>query len=1361
MCHHISNPAPGCVEMCMHFHQDTFKMAKNFLAQLRRNYYVTPTSYLELISTFKNMLAVKRLEVSEAQKRYENGVDKIVTTENSVASMQKELEEMRPVLVKTTQETEDMMSIVQHETVDAQKIRKVVAAEEGVAQEKAKEAKSIKDECESELAEAMPILESAIAALNTLNKSDIAVVKNLKSPPENVRVVMEALCIMFGIKPARIQDPDNPGKKINDYWDNAKKQLLTRSQLLQDMINYDKDNIEEGIIKKIKPYMDDPRFQPEKVKTSSNAAYGMCCWIRAMFSYHRVAKVVAPKKEKLKKAEAALQVVMEGLSQKQAELASVEAKLKDLGDKLKEMQMKKAKLEKEMINCKNKIDRANKLISGLGGEKSRWSANAGDLKVKYTKLTGDVLLASGLVAYLGAFTSAFRKQTIANWTAFTAEKKIPCSGDFSLAHVLGDPVKIRAWNIAGLPVDSFSTENGIIVATSRRWPLMIDPQGQANKWIRKLEKTQGNDLKVIKLTNTDYQRTLENSIQFGIPVLLENVLEELDPALEPLLHKQIFKKGGVKCIRLGDSTIEYSDSFRFYITTKLANPHYMPEVSVKVTLINFMITSEGLQDQLLGIVVAKEKPELEEEKNNLIIQGAENKKKLKEIEDEILHVLSSAQGNILEDSHAIDVLTQAKVMSNEISEKQEIAEATEKKIDKARLGYVPVAKRSSMLFFVITDLAAIEPMYQYSLVWFLNIFLNSIAKSKTSVDLAKRIQSLNAFFTYSLYLNVCRSLFEKDKLLFSFLVCVKILQGEGDGTEVLPAELRFLLTGGTSTSEMPPNPCPDWLSERSWTELSRLSMLLDADSKDKGKKPLDLASGIKSWSSGWKRVYDSECPQTEPFPDAWDDVLSSFRKICVLRCLRPDKVLPAVNSFVVEKMETKFTEPPPFDLDSAFDDSNKLSPIIFVLSPGSDPMNIIMKFSERMEKKVYALSLGQGQGKIAEQYITTAEEEGSWVILQNCHLYPSWMPSLERICETQSENPAKVDQNFRLWLTSYPSSNFPVSILQNGVKITNEPPKGLRANLLGNYLADPISDDEFFNSCVQSSTWQKLLFGLCFFHACVQERRTFGAPGWNIKYGFNESDLRISVQQLNMFLNETVGKPVPYKALQYLIGECNYGGRVTDDWDRRCLLVMLRGFICDGILDDEYKLSQSGRYYAPPSDGYDAFVSYIKDLPPDTPTEVVGMNTNASIVKEQNETSLFSDSILLTLPASSAGGGLSPEEIVAAVALEIGNKLPALFDLEDARERYPVAYNESMNTVLCQELERFNLLVDLVRTSLVNVRKGIEGLIVMNSQLEGVFNSLLNNQIPKLWRQRSYPSLKPLASYVNDLLARLSFFQTW
>ena len=146
------------------------------------------------------------------------------------------------------------------------------------------------------------------------------------------------------------------------------------------------------------------------------------------------------------------------------------------------------------------------------------------------------------------------------------------------------------------------------------------------------------------------------------------------------------------------------------MTTLLSNPHYLPETSVKVTIINFMITSEGLQDQLLGIVVAKEKPELEEQKNQLILEGAENKRKLKEIEDKILHILTSSKGNILEDSAAIDILTVSKTISNEITAKQKVAEQTETRIDSAREVYVPVAVRSTVLFFVVSSLAVVEPL---------------------------------------------------------------------------------------------------------------------------------------------------------------------------------------------------------------------------------------------------------------------------------------------------------------------------------------------------------------------------------------------------------------------------------------------------------------------------------------------------------------------------------------------------------------------------------------------------------------------------------------------------------------------------
>ena len=202
---------------------------------------------------------------------------------------------------------------------------------------------------------------------------------------------------------------------------------------------------------------------------------------------------------------------------------------------------------------------------------------------------------------------------------------------------------------------------------------------------------------------------MENAIQFGLPVLLENVEEELDPSLEPLLLKQIFKQGDVNCIQLGESVIEFCSDFRFYIITAMRNPHYLPETAVKVTLLNFMITIDGLSDQLLGVVVAEERPELEEQRQELVIATAENKKRLKDIEDKILHVLSSSEGNILEDASAMQIFSEAKVVSNEIEDKQAVADKTQKEIEATRGEYVTCGLYNAKLFFCIADIGNIDP----------------------------------------------------------------------------------------------------------------------------------------------------------------------------------------------------------------------------------------------------------------------------------------------------------------------------------------------------------------------------------------------------------------------------------------------------------------------------------------------------------------------------------------------------------------------------------------------------------------------------------------------------------------------------
>ncbi|CAF1118206.1 unnamed protein product [Rotaria magnacalcarata] len=189
---------------------------------------------------------------------------------------------------------------------------------------------------------------------------------------------------------------------------------------------------------------------------------------------------------------------------------------------------------------------------------------------------------------------------------------------------------------------------------------------------------------------------------------------------------------------------------------------------------------------------------------------------------------------------------------------------------------------------------------------------------------------------------------------------------------------------------------------------------------------------------------------------------------------------------------------------------------------------------------------------------------------------------------------------------------------------------------------------------------------------------------------------------------------------------------------------------------------ESGTYYVPIDGPHQNYVDYIRTLPLNPLPEVYGFHSNADITKDQQETQTLFDSILLTLPKQTTGGeGRTPSVVMDELAADILSKLPADFDTEVIGKKYPVLYNESMNTVLRQEIIRYNRLTSEVRKTLADLRKAIKGLVLMSSELEEVFNAMFIGKVPNAWAAKSYPSLKPLGSYLNDLMARLKFLQNW
>ncbi|XP_022919154.2 dynein axonemal heavy chain 7 [Onthophagus taurus] len=1332
---------------CKHFHVIARTVSEEFYRVTSRKIYVTSNSYLELIKSFTALTNSKQKEIMKFKRRYVVGLEKLIFAAGQVSQMQVNLESLQPELKTLSAKAMAMTREIETETVTVEKASALVKKDEEAANIQAAAAQALKAECEAELALAIPVLEEAIGALNTLKPADITLVKAMKNPPEAVKVVLAAVCVMKEVKPDRINDPSGTGGKILDYWGPSKR-ILGDMNFLQALKDFDKDNIKVETMAIIrKTYLPHPLFKPNIVAKASSAAEGLCKWIIAMDMYDKVAKEVAPKKAKLDIAEREYSATMKILNEKKSMVEALEAKLAHLNELLTEAMNKQKELQDNVDLCAMKLYRATKLIGGLGGEKSRWTEAANNLQVLYDSLAGDILICCGMIAYLSAMTMQYRQSTIAEWRQYVKDVNIPCSAQFDFVSILGVDIKIQNWNIYGLPRDAFSIENGIIQDVSRRWSLLVDPQSQANLWIKKLEKA--NDLQISKFSDPNYMKIMQQCIQLGKPCLLENIQEDLEAPLDPVLYKSTFMQAGLTVIALGENVVPYNANFRLYLTSKLRNPHYLPEVFNKVTIINFVLTLTGLQDQLLGIVVTKERPDLQKQREELVIQSAQNKASLKMVEDTILKTLSESQGDILEDSSAIEVLDFSKALAVDILAKQKIAAETEKMIEGFRLAYTPIAEHSAVLYYCISDLPNVDPMYQYSLGWFINLYVSSIETANKSRDLQKRLFFLKEAFTYNLYSNICRSLFEKDKLMFSFILCTKIMMSQDQLNEI---EFGFLLTGGIQVENPYPNPSDGWLNDKSWNEICRVSDI---------KAFAGFKDSFKSQLKAWQNLYDMIEPQESPIPEPWDSKLTPFQKLIIIRLLRPDKITVSINKFIKNELGVKFTIPPPFDIAKSFDDASCLCPLIFILSAGTDPMAALVKFAEvkGYQEMFQSISLGQGQGPIAQAMIEQAQAEGGWVCLQNCHLAVSWMGSLEKLWEAMDAT--NTDDNFRLWLTSYPSPQFPISMLQFGVKMTNEPPTGLQQNLLRSYLNEPVKNPDFYVGCPgREAMFCRLLYATAFFHAVIQERRTFGPLGWNIPYGFNESDFDISVQQLQMFINEYPDNA--YEAVSYLTGECNYGGRVTDDWDRRLIVTILDDFINARVVNDmNYSFSSAGTCYVlPRKNEYAHYIEHINGLPSFHPPEVFGLHNNAGITRDLQVSNLLLDS-MIKVEGEGSGGGGETDSLLIQLTGDILEKLPDIFDMDAAHAKYPVVYQESMNTVLVQEMERFNKLLIVIRKSLQDIQKAIKGLITMSNDLEVLQNSLLLGRIPAIWAKVSYPSLKSLPNYIADFVERLDFLQLW
>ncbi|XP_043489610.1 dynein axonemal heavy chain 6 [Polistes fuscatus] len=1324
--------------ICVLMHETVGDATTRYFLEMRRRYYTTPSSYLELLKLYEKTLHKKKQEILTLKKKIINGLNKLHETNEMVTIMKEQLIILAPKLKSSTEEVSQLVKIIAKEQIECDKVKHVVIADEAAAKIKAEETAALEIDARQDLEAVIPALEEAEQALKALNKNDINEIRVFNQPPRLVRFVMEAVNLLLGEK------TDWPTAKL----------VLGDIHFLDRLIAYPKDDISDKLLENLQKYVNHPDFKPELVAKQSKVCKSMCVWVRAMDGYAKIYRVVEPKRQRLKEAQNELWTIESLLAEKQKELADVERKIQLLQKQYDAAVNNLNYLENEMTLVEARLNRSGRLTSALRDEKQRWQTMTEEFDKQMLNITGDTLIASGALAYLGAFTNIYREELMGTWISRCRDLQIKITTNYNLINTLADPYEIRLWNVHGLPRDQISTENAIIVMQANRWPLMIDPQEQANRWIRNMEKE--NDIKICKLTDHNFMRILEACIRIGAPVLLEEVTETLDPSLEPVLLKQLFVQGGRTLIRLGDSDIEYDTNFRLYITTKIANPHYLPEICIKVTIVNFTVTSHGLQEQLLADVVRLERPDLEEIRNELIAKINSDKGQLQSIEDKILTLLYGAGDDILDNEELIETLNESKETSAIIATRLIETEATEVKISIERNKYQSVANRGSVLYFVVADLTDIDPMYQFSLKYFNQIFNAVIESSEKTTTLQERLIILNKNTTIAIYTNVARGLFEKHKLIFSLMVNIAI---HLDAEVINYSQWNFILRGGSQIKVNIKPDCPT-LTDIMWNNINYL-----ASTSEKFANILeDVLKKINLKLNYLEEEINLNPKNVTKATHDWNNILSDIEKLMLLKCLKEECLIFGFTAYVSKHLGPKFVESPPASLHSLFPDTSNKIPLIFVLTTGSDPFSGFQRFAIEIEyfDRFDSISLGQGQGPIAEKLIKNGMNEGRWVFLQNCHLAVSWLINLEKIVADISEMPDnELHTDFRLFLSSMPSTAFPVSILQNAVKVTNEPPKGLKANLKRALLD---LHEDFFEDNVLNESWRRMIFGICFFHGIIQERKKFGPLGWNILYEFSDSDRECCLLNLQIFCE---GGTIPWDALTYITAEITYGGRVTDFWDLRLLKTILDIFFSPKTLDIDYIYSASGIYYCPKYEKLKEYIDFIDIFPIVEDSEIFGMHENANIAYQMKETQFIINTILEAQPKESMVSDIkSTTDIAYEMADMIMDRIHLNIDSQlchsshftvDAKGRIP-----SFTTVLLQEVDRYNKLLAKIHASMENLQRAIKGFVVMSEELETVFTALINNQVPQLWHNVNvYPSLKTLGSWIKNLELRIDFIEMW
>ncbi|CAH0687821.1 unnamed protein product [Spodoptera exigua] len=1046
-------------------------------------------------------------------------------------------------------------------------------------------------------------------AVKSIKKQHLVEVRSMGNPPALVKVALESICLLLG-------------ENATDW--KAIRAVIMRENFINSIVsNFSTEDITDDVREKMRTrYLCNPDYNFEKVNRASMACGPMVKWAIAQIEYADMLKRVEPLRNELKALEDRAQSNVTAGNEVSELIAQLEKSIASYKEEYAQLISQAQAIKTDLENVQAKVDRSIALLKSLVIERERWESSSETFRSQMSTIVGDVLLSAAFIAYGGYFDQHYRQNLFTTWTSHLAAANIKYRADIARTEYLSNPDERLRWQANALPTDELCVENAIMLRRFNRYPLIIDPSGQATEFIMR-------EFKERKITKTSFlddsfRKNLESALRFGNPLLVQDV-ENYDPILNPVLNRELRRTGGRVLITLGDQDIDLSPSFVIFLSTRDPTVEFPPDMCSRVTFVNFTVTRSSLQSQCLHRVLKAERPDIDTKRSDLLKLQGEFHLRLRQLEKSLLQALNDAKGKILDDDSVIATLETLKKEADDIGQKVEETDKVIAEIETVSQQYLPLSQACSSIYFTMESLHQVHFLYQYSLKMFLDIFSSVLVCPMLSgiTDYTARLKIITEELFAVVYERVARGMLHTDRLTFALLLCRIHLKGTGADDTLDRAFAVFLggKEGFVSTTD-PIEP----LTHAQHDAAARLSSRMPHF-----RRLLSKVSELPELAAWLSQAAPEQCVPTlwdgEPAAPPAPHTLAMYR-LLLIQAFRPDRVIAAATQLVTAVLGAGYMAKAETELDLASITETQLNattPALLCSVPGYDASGRVDDMATELNKPLSSIAIGSAEGfNQAERAINTACKTGRWVMLKNVHLAPVWLVQLEKKLHSLQPHP-----NFRLFLTTEISPKLPVNLLRAGRVLVFEPPPGIRANLLRTFATVPAA-----RMMKQPSERARLYFLLAWFHGIVQERLRYVPLGWAKYYEFNESDLRVACDTLDTWIDATAmgrtnlpPEKVPWEALVTLLSQCIYGGKIDNSFDQRllhsflCKLFTPKSFEADFALVANVDGASGNQRHITMPDGNrrDHFLKWIEELSDRQTPSWLGLPNNAEKVLLTNQ----------------------------------------------------------------------------------------------------------------------------------------------